>query len=45
LPTAIKIAIGNVKLNLSLLQEPVEMPLLKLKSHFGFFDGYSIGII
>jgi len=44
LPTAIIIVVGNVNLNLPLVQEPVEMPLLKLKSHFGFFNGCSVGI-
>ena len=38
------LAVGNVNLNLPLLQEPVKISLLKLKSHFDFFDGCSIGI-
>jgi hypothetical protein len=45
LPTDIKIAVDNVNLNLPLLQEPVKKPLLKLKGHFGFFDGCSVEII
>jgi hypothetical protein len=44
LPTGIKIAVGNVNLILPLLQEPVEMSVLKLKSHFGFFTAYSVGM-